>query len=114
MSLRYLAAFVRGARQMMPGVDDEGVFFVAGGAFAGKVVMMWWEAEIEPRSHSILGVSEDVERGCGMHGLPCVGVGSGDTVQMSLGFGLSPPVSELRRGIFELVFGCLLGELALK
>ena len=49
-----------------------------------------------------------------MHGLPHVGMGSGDAVQVGFGFGLSPLVGELRRGMLELVFGCLLRELALK
>ena len=98
----------------MPGVDDEGVLLVTGGAPAGEVVVVWRQAEVETRRHPVLGISEDVEGGYRMDGLPCVGMRGGDAVQMGLGPGLPPPINELRRCILELVLGCLLGESALK
>ena len=56
----------------MPGVDDEGVLLVTGGAPAGEVVVVWRQAEVETRRHPVLGISEDVEGGYRMDGLPCV------------------------------------------
>jgi hypothetical protein len=60
------------------------------------------------------GFDEDVECGGGVIDLACVDFRGWDAAEVSLGFDVSPPVYELRRGIVEFVFGCLLGELVLE
>ncbi len=98
-----LLPLVDDAGEVVPGVDGECVVLATGSALAGQAVVVGGKAEVETRGQAVVWVSEDVEGGSGMHGLPHVGVVCRDGVEVSFGSDVSPLQGELRHGMIELV-----------
>jgi hypothetical protein len=56
-----LLALVDLARQVVPGVDGEGVVLAAGGALTRELIVIGLQSKVEARSNAVVRVREDVK-----------------------------------------------------